>query len=85
MVVNKKGNVLLRGFIGRRQPLRLFSPQMTSLHGVSLTYPGLIQKADGGVNGPISPLLNESLLAPDSSTVVIQTRKKIGSVMEALS
>lgn len=58
---------------------------MTSLNGVSLTYLGLIQKADGGVNGTISPLLNESLLAPDPSTVVIQTKKKIGSVMEALS
>ena len=64
---------------------RALSPQIASLNGVSLTYLGLIQDSDKRANGKISTLIDDSLLTPDPSTVVIKTSKKTGYFLEALS
>jgi oligopeptide transport system substrate-binding protein len=64
---------------------RALSPKIASLNGVSLTYLGLIQDSDKRVNGKVPTLINDSLMAPNDSTVVIKANKKTGYFLEALS
>lgn len=64
---------------------RALSPQVSSLSGVSLTYLGLIKDSDLRVHGKIKSIINDSLMTPDPSTVVIKLNKAGAYFLEAMT
>ncbi len=64
---------------------RALSPQVSSLNGVSLTYLGLVKDSDKRVAGKIPSLINDSLMAPDPSTVVIKLNNPGAYFLQALT
>jgi peptide/nickel transport system substrate-binding protein/oligopeptide transport system substrate-binding protein len=64
---------------------RALSPQITRLSGDALTYLGLIKDSDKRTAGKIPSLIGDSLLAPDSNTVVIKLLQASPYFLQALS
>src|SRR4051812_24021300 len=54
---------------------RALSPTISNLNGVSLIYLGLIKDSDKRTAGKVPTLINDSLLTPDDTTVVIKLNK----------
>jgi oligopeptide transport system substrate-binding protein len=64
---------------------RALSPQISNLSGDALTYLGLIKDSDKRTSGKIPTLINDSLLTPDSNTVVIKLNQPSPYFLQALS
>ncbi|HYK84872.1 MAG TPA: peptide ABC transporter substrate-binding protein [Ktedonobacteraceae bacterium] len=64
---------------------RALSPTIFNLSGVSLTYLGLIKDAAGRTTGKVASLINDSILTPDQSTVVLKLSKGTAYFLEALA
>jgi oligopeptide transport system substrate-binding protein len=64
---------------------RALSPQISNLSGEALTYLGLIKDSDKRSAGKIPSLINDSLLTPDSYTVVIKLKKATAYFLQALA
>lgn len=64
---------------------RALSPAISSLSGVSLTYLGLIKDATERTKGTVKSLINDSVLTPDASTVVLKLTRATGYFLEALT
>jgi oligopeptide transport system substrate-binding protein len=64
---------------------RALSPAVASQNGVTLVYLGLIKDSADRVNGKISTLIGDSLLAPDPNTVKIIVSKKTAYFLESLT
>ena len=64
---------------------RALSPAISNLSGVSLTYLGLIKDAAGRTTGKVPTLINDSILTPDPTTVVLKLTKATAYFLEALT
>ena len=64
---------------------RSLSPLISSLTGIASTYLGLIQDSDKRIAGKMSTLINDSLMAPDATTVVIKLNKPGAYFLQALT
>jgi len=64
---------------------RALSPQISSLNGVTLTYLGLLKDAAQRANGKIPTLINDSIITPDDTTVVLKVSKKTAYFLQALT
>jgi oligopeptide transport system substrate-binding protein len=64
---------------------RALSPTINNLTGVALTYLGLIKDAPGRTTGKVKSLVNDSILTPDASTVVIKLSSPAAYFLGALA
>jgi peptide/nickel transport system substrate-binding protein/oligopeptide transport system substrate-binding protein len=64
---------------------RALSPTIANLNGVSLIYLGLIKDSDKRTAGKVPTLINDSLLTPDDTTVVIKLNKATAYFLQALT
>ena len=64
---------------------RALSPQIANLSGEALTYLGLIKDSDKRTADKIPSLIGDSLLTPDSTTVVIKLHQASPYFLQALS
>jgi oligopeptide transport system substrate-binding protein len=64
---------------------RALSPQISHLSGDALIYLGLIKDSDKRTAGKIPTLINDSLLTPDSNTVVIKLNQASPYFLQTLS
>jgi peptide/nickel transport system substrate-binding protein/oligopeptide transport system substrate-binding protein len=64
---------------------RALSPAVADQNGVTETYLGLIKDSSARINGKISTLIGDSLIAPDPNTVVIKVSEKTAYFLEALT
>ncbi len=64
---------------------RVLSPQIANLSGDALTYLGLIKDSGKRTAGEIPSLIDDSLLTPDSNTVVIKLNQASPYFLQALS
>src|SRR5258708_30515988 len=62
---------------------RALSPAISSHAGISLTYLGLIKDATERTKGTVKSLINDSVLTPDASTVILKLTKATGYFLEA--
>ncbi|MFL5690766.1 MAG: ABC transporter substrate-binding protein [Ktedonobacteraceae bacterium] len=64
---------------------RALSPTISNLNGVSLIYLGLIKDSDKRTAGKVPTLINDSLLTPNDTTVVIKLNKSTAYFLQALT
>jgi peptide/nickel transport system substrate-binding protein/oligopeptide transport system substrate-binding protein len=64
---------------------RALSPAVADQNGVTQTYLGLIKDSSERINGKISTLIDDSLIAPDPNTVEIKVSEKTAYFLEALT
>jgi peptide/nickel transport system substrate-binding protein/oligopeptide transport system substrate-binding protein len=64
---------------------RALSPQISHLSGDALIYLGLIKDSEKRTAGKIPTLINDSLLTPDSNTVVIKLHQASPYFLQSLS
>jgi oligopeptide transport system substrate-binding protein len=64
---------------------RALSPAINNITGVALTYLGLLKDAPARTKGKLKSLVNDSILTPDSSTVVFKLSKPAAYFLGALA
>ncbi len=64
---------------------RALSPEINNLSGVALTYLGLLKDAPARTTGKVKSLINDSILTPDSNTVVLKLSKATAYFLGALA
>ncbi len=64
---------------------RALSPEINNLSGVALTYLGLLKDAPARTTSKVKSLINDSILTPDSNTVVLKLSKATAYFLGALA